>query len=66
MTDMAQSHISLSVKDLPEVIWTVRHEVARLLRATADGCRSPEAAAEVRRVADAVECGQAPQGDGRG
>ena len=54
---MATGRITVSIKDVPEVIAQIRHEVAELLRSASEGCRSTTAKTEIQRAADAVEMG---------
>ncbi|MCR4375668.1 MAG: hypothetical protein NUW22_12545 [Acidobacteria bacterium] len=55
---MANAHID--VRGIPEVLWGVRREVARILRSVAGG--EPAAvSARLREIADAFECGQPPK-----
>jgi hypothetical protein len=58
---MAKADLSIDVRGIPEVIWSVRREMANLLREQADVEISPAVARRLRELADAFESGASPR-----
>lgn len=49
--------VSISMRDLPEVLWEIRHEFAQVLREEAQAEASPHTACRLIEIADAFEAG---------
>lgn len=54
---MAASSFTISITDMPEAIWALRREMARLLRIQAETDVSLLVAQRLRDIADAFEAG---------
>ena len=55
---MVKASVVIDVRNMPEVVWTLRHEMAKILREVADAEVSNSVAARLREVADRFEAGQ--------
>ena len=55
---MAEAHIIVDVRGMPELIWACRHEMSELLRAEADAEISPSVVRRLHEIAAIFEAGQ--------
>jgi hypothetical protein len=55
--------VSIDVLNMPELIASLRSELASLLREAADGMVYPQAAREIRQVADVFEAALSDRSD---
>jgi len=55
---MAIAKLTLDVKNMPEVVWACRRELAKILRAEAEAEVSNAVASKLRSIADRFEAGQ--------
>lgn len=55
---MAIANLTIDVTGMPDVIWAVRRELAKLLREEAEAEISNTVAAKLREIADRFEAGQ--------
>lgn len=54
---MASLRVKMSIRDMPEVIYALRHELSQMLRSAAKN-ESPDVAERLDKVAAAFEAGQ--------
>lgn len=54
--------VELSIGDIPEVIWALRSEMAKVLREEADADANPAVSRRLREIASAFEAGRGSEG----
>lgn len=55
---MAIAKLTFDIKNMPEVIWAMRREMAKILREEAAAEASNAVATKMRNIADRFEAGQ--------
>lgn len=57
MAKTGRLEMTFSIRDMPDVLWEMRRELARVLRDEADAEADPRVARRLHDVADAFEAG---------